>query len=145
MNLKICKTKCIHSSITDRKIRLNLKNRFITPPTSARTILSIIVNNVSSNLQLWTPSNHSLRCSFASRSETSRLLYVFSAAKFWKGNIYLIVYARNINYNPLQTMFEKKKKMTYNDIKLWIDVHQLPLGVDNRQRRNSPLYEFFQR
>lgn len=52
--------------------------------TSALTMVSITENKESNFLQVCTPSNHSFRCSFACLRVTSRLLYVFSAARFCK-------------------------------------------------------------
>lgn len=122
-------------SISKKEKKKNKKQKHFL--TSALTIFSIIVNNVSSNLQLWTPSNHSLRCSFASRNETSKLLYVFSAAKFWKNNN--ILYKRLSMYLSvcaLQSLMqiwdlEKKNKVTYDNVKFWINVDQFSFRIDN--------------
>jgi hypothetical protein len=70
------------NSSSGQHIVASLHN-LVSNHTSARTILSMMVCNVSSNLHLCTPSNHSLRCSLAFLRDTSRLLYVFSAARFW--------------------------------------------------------------
>lgn len=50
--------------------------------TSALTIFSMTAPRVSSRLHFETPSNQVLRCSLACLSVISKLLYVFSAAKF---------------------------------------------------------------
>jgi hypothetical protein len=55
--------------------------------TSAFTILSITSNKVSAFVHLCTPSNHSFLCLFASFKLTSRLEYVFSAARFMTSNL----------------------------------------------------------
>uniref|UniRef100_A0A2M3ZNC4 Putative secreted peptide n=1 Tax=Anopheles braziliensis TaxID=58242 RepID=A0A2M3ZNC4_9DIPT len=55
--------------------------------TSARTMRSMIVKSVSSSLHRCTPSNHAFRCSFAFFSDTSRSLYVFSAARLMTSNL----------------------------------------------------------
>lgn len=70
------------TTVLDKQHKLASLCGLVLKHTSARTILSIMVCSVSSNLHLCTPSNHSLRCSLAFLSDTSRLLYVFSAAKF---------------------------------------------------------------
>lgn len=67
--------------------------------TSARTILSITSNKVSSRLHFCTPSNHSLRCSLAVLRETSKLLYVFFSSQIndIKFGIYVLQAPLSIN------------------------------------------------
>ena len=60
-------------------------------PTSAFTIHSMIMCSESLFLQVDTPSNWSCLCFMACSMVTSRLLYVFSAARFYKQNRFFCV------------------------------------------------------
>lgn len=59
-----------------------IRRRFRSVCTSALTILSTMVSRVSCRLHFITPSKYCERCFSASVTLVSRLLYVFSAARF---------------------------------------------------------------
>ena len=121
--LNVTKRNNIPDGLSTKKDKIS--DKLITPQTllssstttslwtSALTMVSITENKESNFLQVCTPSNHSFRCSFACLRVTSRLLYVFSAARFCKQK------GTNVNKQLLKL---HTKFGTYNHIKFCVDI-----------------------